>query len=242
MIRCGLAGPDFLIDAFFLLRYRYGVRGIPSLVILDAVTGQVVIPGSDSRREVMMACQGGDLSLETMIATWFERAPPETIEMLSMLELSCQDNGEAKVETDDTNNPYLKLDKPSPGGTMGPSPLNGQAVLCTNEVLVPRPVDITLTNIKEWNASLSDAVAIVLSTALKYLENAMKEPWTPKFRTFRLSNKVADKISRIEGGIGLLQSLGFEIFGTGHDFMATIPLLVDLDSMKVQIESLLAKA
>ena len=224
----------------FLLLHRYGVRGIPSLVVLDAVSGQVVIPGSDSRREVMMACQGGELSIETMIATWFERAPPETIEMLSMLELSCQDHGEAEVENDDADNPYLKLDKPSSGGTMGPSPLTSEVVLRTNEVLVPRPVDTTVKNIKEWNTSLPGAVSTVLSTALKYLENAIKEPWTPKFRTFRLSNKVADKITRIEGGIGLLQSLGFEIFGTDHDFMATIPLLADLDSMKVRIESHLA--
>ena len=251
-----MTGPLTLYTHSYLPFYfRYGVRGIPFLVVLDAVSGQVVIPGSDSRREVMMACQGGDLSIETMIATWFERAPPETIEMLSMLELSCQeDDNEAKAENSDTANPYLKLDKPaSLSGTaaLEPGPLNGKAVGTTtsaDSISERLSVDAAVKHIKEWNSSSTSgggdndnaAVKVVLTTALKYLDNAIKEPWTPKFRTFRLSNKVADRITRVEGGIRLLQCLGFEVFGTGNDFMATIPLVVDLDSMKVKIESLLA--
>ena len=229
------------------VRVRYGVRGIPFLVVLDAVSGQVVIPGSDSRREVMMACQGGDLRIETMIATWFERAPPETIEMLNMLELSCQDDNNEAVDNNDEDHPYLKLDKPSVSATsiLEAGPLNGKAVLPKSGDSSPSSlrlsVDAAVKQIKEWNSSSGGDAAVntVLTTALKYLENAIKEPWTPKFRTFRLSNKVADRITRIEGGIGLLQCLGFDVFGTGNDFMATIPLVTDLDAMKVIIESLM---
>jgi hypothetical protein len=235
-------------DHFSLLLARfpnacsYGVRGIPFLVVLDAVSGQVVVPGSQSRNEVVQACRGGDLSIEAMCATWLERVPPETIEILSMLALSCKDNDETSTYNDDTNNPYLKRKK---GYSTTPLEAGIWNVKATSTSAAPqhdqrKSIEQALVRVTECGGSSSPhAVTTILSTSLKYLQPVIKEPWTPKFRTFRLSNKVADRITRIEGGLGLLQALGFEIFGTGYDFMATIPLLVDVEAMQAEIRRLL---
>ena len=89
----------------------------------------------------------------------------------------------------------------------------------------------------EWNSP--EEVSGLLSTSLKYLKNAIKEPWSPKFRTFKLSNKVADKITKVHGGLKLLESMGFEVFGTSQDFKASIPVSADLERMNASIEGLL---
>jgi PUB domain len=222
--------------------YSYGVRGIPFLVILDTVSGQVVIPGSQSRNEVVQACRGGDLSIEAMCATWLERVPPETIEIISMLELSCKDTDEKRTDNDDATNPYLKRKEGDSVAPLEAGPWNGKA---KSTSAAPhhdpqKSIEQALARVTECCGSSSpNAVTTILSTALKYLQPVIKEPWTPKFRTFRLSNKVADRITRIEGGLGLLQALGFEVFGTGYDFMATIPLLVDVEAMQSEIRRLL---
>ena len=49
------------------LNMTYGVRGIPSLVVLDTLTGRVVIPPQESRQAVAMACRGGELAIENML-------------------------------------------------------------------------------------------------------------------------------------------------------------------------------
>jgi hypothetical protein len=98
-------------------------------------------------------------------------------------------------------------------------------------------LDLALARAVEWNSP--SAVSGVLSTALKYINNAYKEPWAPRFRTFRLGNKVADQITRMEGGLGLLQGLGFEVLGTSQDCKATFPVTADLEAMTSTIERLL---
>lgn len=259
----------------------YGVRGIPALVILDAVSGQVVVPASQSRQEVMTACQGGDLSIETMLASWLERTPPESLEILSMLELSCQEDTLKKGSGNDKISSYLVREKPAESKTkpdtaarvkeiftklvqegseptaaaakaiemvvaeqkkpsspkLEPGPLNGKAARTGPPLKKAVSVDETVAQVVEWHSV--DQVRTVLSTAVKYLSNTKKEPWTPKFRTFKLSNKVADQITRVEAGLRLLESLGFEVYGTSQDFMATIPLIADLDAMEKQINRIL---
>jgi hypothetical protein len=258
----------------YLQWYSYGVRGIPSLVVLDAVSGQVVVPANQSRQEVATACNGGEQGIEAMIDSWLERTPQESREMLSMLELSCQE--EEKVEVDDKENPYLMGEPKEPkqvdlageiklffeklvaegcnptaaaakaidmvaeeqkkGPKLEPGPLNGKAVR-TGPPVSDDVLDQAFAYAVERNSP--SEVADVLSAALKYLKNATKEPWSPKYRTFKLSNKVADQITRVDGGLGLLQSLGFEVFGTSQDFKATIPVASDLEYVNKIITQLL---
>lgn len=259
----------------------YGVRGIPALVILDAISGQIVIPASQSRQEVMTGCRGGDLSIDTMLASWLEQTPPESLEILSMLELSCQEDTLKKGSGNDKISPYLVREKPIESkakadtaarvkeiftklvqegseptaaaakaiGTVAAEqkkpassklehgPLNGKAARIGPPSQEAISVDEAVAQAVEWNSV--DQVRTVLSTAVKYLTNTKKEPWTPKFRTFKLSNKVADRITRVEAGLRLLETLGFEVYGTSQDFMATIPLAADLDTMEKQINDLL---
>ena len=89
------------------------------------------------------------------------------------------------------------------------------------------------------NCNSPVVVADVLSTMLKYVNNAAKEPWTNRYRSFKLSNKVADQITRVEGGLGLLQGIGFDISFSSQDFKATIPVGADLDAMTQRLVHLL---
>lgn len=84
---------------------RLGVRGIPALIVLDSVSGQIVVPASDSRREVMQACQRGDEGIEDMLESWIARTPQESQEILAMLELSVEDNNE--VDANNKEHPYF---------------------------------------------------------------------------------------------------------------------------------------
>lgn len=245
-------------------------------MVLDAVSGQVVIPANQTRQDVMNACQRGERAIEEMLDTWLERTPQDTREVLSMLELSCEE--EETIEEENKENPYLIGEPKKPkqvdlaaeikgsfeklvsegfdataaaakaigmvaeeqkkGPKLEPGPLDGKAVR-TGPLAMDNALDAAFAFAMERNPPTE--VAVVLSTALKYLQNASKEPWSPKFRTFKLSNKVADKITRVDGGLRLLQSIGFEVFGTSQDFKATIPVASDLDNMNERIAHLLER-
>jgi hypothetical protein len=84
-------------------------------------------------------------------------------------------------------------------------------------------------------STVSEALVI----AQKYLHNSQRFPWEPKFRRFKLSNKVADKITRIEGGLRLIQSLGFEVLGTSRDFEASIPVAANLKTIDTKLTQLI---
>jgi hypothetical protein len=82
---------------------------------------------------------------------------------------------------------------------------------------------------------------VVLSTAKKYVDNVQKQPFTPKFRNFKLSNKFFDKITSSEGGLEYITNqLGFCIYNNGIDFMASIPLSMDIAALKKRIDDLLS--
>jgi hypothetical protein len=76
----------------------------------------------------------------------------------------------------------------------------------------------------------------VSETMVKYLSNVKKNPSAPKYRCFKISNKVFDKIASSEWGLELVHSVGFEIFSNELDFMCSIPLSSDLDAMLEAIE------
>eukprot|EP00529_Nitzschia_sp_RCC80_P008571 CAMPEP_0113452064 /NCGR_PEP_ID=MMETSP0014_2-20120614/6657_1 /TAXON_ID=2857 /ORGANISM="Nitzschia sp." /LENGTH=1224 /DNA_ID=CAMNT_0000343431 /DNA_START=191 /DNA_END=3866 /DNA_ORIENTATION=- /assembly_acc=CAM_ASM_000159 len=270
-----------------MLNMTYNVRGIPSLVILDAVSGSVVVPASQSRQEVVSACHGGERSISRMFDSWLERVPLETDELIKMLEMSVNEDSAATDINDLEDHPYLRrpihetdnvdgsesnkddlaaqvkkhferlmksgdhdpnsaaaraLSLASGGAAAEPQPslpagdLNGKATY-QGPIRVEDPVDVALVQALEWNSP--PEISNVLLTAQKYLKNVIEKPWEPRFRTFRLSNKVADSITSVEGGLGLLQSLGFEVVVTSHDFKATIPVPNDPKAMEERISQLI---
>lgn len=253
------------------LNMTYGVRGIPSLVILDAVSGQVVVPPDESRQAVALACRGGEQQIEELLDSWLQRVPQDTKEMLAMLELSCkEEKADKSTPSDAAENPYLvaepakfssavdaagarikeffdKLvaegndptsaaakaiglvaEEQKTGNKLPSGSLHGMSTRM-GPILESSKLDDAIARAIEWNSP--SVVADALATALKYLKNAAKEPWSPKFRHFRLSNKVADQVTRVEGGIAILRSLGFEVVGSSQEFKATIPVSVDLEGI-----------
>jgi len=261
------------------------VRGIPALIVLDAISGQIVVPASESRREVMQACQRGDEGIEEMLDSWITRIPQESQEILAMLELSCEDNdGKAEVQGNNSKeHPYLtksgdhtkssikdpavliketfaklvaegaepnvaaaraiqmvaeQQQSGAAAKTLEPGPLNDIAWKSTDRPILASKDMASL--VSTTDASNKEAVQTVLSTILKYLENAKKEPWTPKFRSFKLSNKIVDRITRSEGALDLLCSLGLYVYPTDTDFMACIPLSADLDELEASMKKLLS--
>ena len=78
-----------------------------------------------------------------------------------------------------------------------------------------------------------------LAIAKRYLVNAQKDPSNPRFRSFRLGNKVADQITSTPGGVAFLTDLGFSVFHSDDDFVATIPLTVNLEAMADVFDNLI---
>eukprot|EP00934_Nitzschia_sp_Nitz4_P008147 Nitzschia sp. Nitz4//scaffold374_size14026//5689//8782//NITZ4_008959-RA/size14026-augustus-gene-0.11-mRNA-1//1//CDS//3329549623//8137//frame0 len=259
------------------LSMQYGVRGIPALVILDAVSGQVVVPPNDARNDVVRACQGGEETIEQMLESWFQRVPQESKEILSMLEISCQEERTTEPDkskeatylyseavsspksTDDTavrvkelfeelvskgTDPtaaaaeaiQLVANERKNAGNLPPGILSGKAIRC-QVCSDDGGLENVMTKLLQWNSK--GMVQDLLTIALKYVRNASKEPWSPKFRTMKGINKVADVIMRVEGGLKVLQVLGFEVFGTSQDFKACIPASVDLQELEDRLEQAL---
>lgn len=83
----------------------------------------------------------------------------------------------------------------------------------------------------------------VLWAAKKYVENVQKKPYSPKVRCLKISNAYFDtNISSIEGGLEYLANfLGLRIYCTSTDFFASIPLSIDIDTLRRRIEKLLAE-
>jgi hypothetical protein len=263
------------------LNMTYGLRGIPSFVVLDAVSGQVVVPANQSRQEVVNACRGGEPQIESMLESWLGRIPAVTQELLSMLDLSTREASCCEEGPDPDDDPYLKCSINFASGDHmnlqqtdlssrirmhfdrlvhsghDPNSAAASALRIVSEGVNPRgpfngkasyrgkprqelTIESLLGKVVEWNVASS--VASILSTAQKYLKNTLKEPWEPKFRSFKLSNKIADTVTRVEGGWTLLEALGFEVVGTSQDFKANIPVSADLQRMDESITHLMQKA
>lgn len=251
------------------------------------MSGQIVVPISQSRAEVMQACQSGDERVEELLQSWIAQIPPESQEIMAMLELSCDDNTNGDMK--EKEHPYLTRSTPqneeTSASVRGPSELikemfdklvadgfepNAAAVKAIqavaeqqkNATKAPssfetgplndaawqetegastRSAEEVASNVVLLNDSGNSSVHTVISTVIKYLENAKREPWTPKFRSFRLCNKIVDRITRIQGALDLLCSLGLNIYPTETDFMACIPLSTDLAQMEKAMADVLAK-
>ena len=96
------------------LSARYGVRGIPSLVVLDSITGQVVVATDQARTDVGRACRGGEDSIASLVTEgWLSRVPPESTSLMESLALSCQD-GAGAGDGDGAAPSFLRRDLPPP--------------------------------------------------------------------------------------------------------------------------------
>ena len=203
------------------LSFAYQVRGIPSFVLLDAVTGQVVSGGSDSRREIVQACQRGEPGIDALWESWLQRVPAETNEMLDMLEQSTKD---VHIATSNEESDYLKRLR-VPGVAEEEDVKGGSQIEFSH--IIPQPPTIDDRVVKE-----------VATTAIAYVANARKAPWSTKFRQVKLSNKVADRIVSTPGGIRALESLGFHVVVGASDAFARIPIFSDIDNMHDQMKRL----
>jgi hypothetical protein len=269
-------------DAFPRCKQRlsetYGIRGIPSLVVLDAMSGQVVSTTESCRGEVVNACNRGGDAIEAMFLSWIDRLPPETKEMTSMLELSvadvesslasrhCSDfepgylcrsaKAESKVEIAvRVDLMFERLVKeqgmlPNSAAAKAISIATGHASsvvieMCCGQLTEDAsdsgsarstdPMKILMQQAGEIEQA-SDALA----TALKYMENARREPWNPKFRRFKLSNKNAD---RIMPALEILVSFwGMEVVCMDSDYYGSIPIGMELDESAQQLHRLVEEA
>ena len=76
------------------IKTKFGVNGIPCLVVLDAMSGQIVVTMSEARGEVIQACRGGQARIDEMMKSWLARIPNESQEILQMLEMSLADEND----------------------------------------------------------------------------------------------------------------------------------------------------
>jgi hypothetical protein len=117
------------------------------------------------------------------------------------------------------------------------APLNGLFVSRTLAEVQTLPNKL----VEDFVASNSSAaLSNLLSTAIKYVENAQREPWNPKFRSFKLSNAVADRnITSMPGGLELLLSVlcsnMLKMGAIEDDFVVYIPLVTDLDLLRATL-------
>ncbi|KAL7534242.1 hypothetical protein ACHAXR_005749, partial [Thalassiosira sp. AJA248-18] len=277
----------------------FGVRGIPSMVVIDSLSGRIVVSPDESRQEVHQACQRGEQAIERLFQNWLEKVPEESKSMLDILALSCQEaeagakssegesgsrgaentkaqsyllrnkepektKSEKLPSTEDSatrvKEIFTKLvadgmqpnaaaaeaikqataeqKQPSSVAELEEGTLQGTSEKCAGE-MGSIAVEKMAENVCQLNAGDKTKLANVLSTAKKYVANVRKDPSNPRFRNFRLSNKVFDQITSVSGGIELLQNLGFQVFHSDIDFVASIPLSADLKLMGDVFDSLL---
>jgi len=214
---------------------QFGVRGIPAMVILDAISGQVVSSIEQARNEVSQGCSRGDTGIEATFHSWISRLPTESRELFDLLQISALE-GAAEDATNSPSpmdayltrnaelaNPWTKAD--------GTPPLkNLKANMLPNERIDP-PALVR-----------GDDAKIVLEIVLKYVDNALLEPWNSKFRTFKMSNRIVDKATRIQGSVHLICSLGMLVTPTTEDFVVSIPLWADLDHLRASLTKALAES
>lgn len=272
----------------------FGVRGIPSLVIIDSLSGRIVVSPDESRREIHQACQYGENAIERLFNSWLDKVPEESKSMLDILALSCAEADEtaasggaiAKVEkylqrtTVKEYTPPRPLSKEDiaarvkelfpllvaqglapneaaaeaikqatsqqskpPSTKLDTGTISGDCkiVTCFNPLFFTSNIIIekVVNNFYQMNSDDKDKVIAVLSTARRYVANVQKDPANPKFRNFRLSNKVFDKITSNAGSMELLKALNFSVFHSDIDFMASIPLSSDLKLLDKVLDKLL---
>jgi hypothetical protein len=86
---------------------RYGIRGIPAVVIIDAISG-VVISQEHVRNDIMRGCQRGDKGVVDSYNHWLTLIPEESKMIVQSIQLSLQEEAKMLHERDSSKtNPYL---------------------------------------------------------------------------------------------------------------------------------------
>ena len=258
----------------------FGVRGIPSLVVLDSMSGQIVVPPDQSRQMVHQSCQRGDDAIERLFETWIDLVPAESKSMLEILAVSCQEaessqgSDGVKLRTNAHNYFARKKEQESKSISarvktifgelvatgLGPNEaaaeainratkeknkpsiptdegaLSGAGEVCDAAVPEVTSIASALDEMCQMNNNDRSSVASVLKTARKYISNVKKDPHNPRYRSFRLSNKVFDQITSKPGSVALITWLGFSIYNSDTDFYACIPLTIGLDAFAAVLD------
>jgi Thioredoxin-like len=221
-----------------VLSSKYEVRGIPALVILDSMSGEIVVSTNQSRQEVSMACSCGDTEISNLFLNWLGRIPSTSRELADILATSCTEEVRKNVVQDEQSelyeNKYLIreqfLQRKLRIDTLvqqliedGMDEVEALEAACDIEAVSSQtdslptleagPLDGLFHHVEETTgykisedperiarriARESGALALttVLSTLMKYLENAKKTPWNTKFHSLNLSFKFVDYITR----------------------------------------------
>ncbi len=266
------------------IKAQFGVQGIPSLVIIDSLSGRIVVSQDESRRSIHQACQMGESAIESLYHSWLEKVPDESRSMMEILELSCieaeisatnvsgnnsttnskaeryfrcqkggHDDGKRTPTTKElfaarVKEIFAKLVEEGVEPNMAGAQAIRQATTECKQSLATtldegwvlgsrdnysqddtKTVKIAAEEMCQLNSGDKSIVHGALVVAKKYVSNARKDPSNPRFRTFRLGNKVFDQITSKLGGVNLLTSLGFSPFHSDIDFLASIPLSMDLE-------------
>ncbi|GAX11020.1 peptide-N4-(N-acetyl-beta-glucosaminyl) asparagine amidase [Fistulifera solaris] len=212
------------------LSLQFGVQGIPSLFILDAISGAVVVDARHSRGDIHQSCRRGDDAIVEQFQEWLHRLPSESREILDLLQASCHDTQVAPTDKDGCHdsamlNKYLFQDDDMVS-----------LEKCLNRCGEPFTVEAWES---QWRASAKVDWRIVVKTALQYVANARREPWNPKFRSFHWSNAVADRINGVMHGLEWWCQQGLEVYTSRDDYVAWIPVYVDLDVLHARWSALL---
>ena len=165
-----------------------------------------------------------------------------------MLELSYRETSEDAKGSDSNNikdHPYLiqplaESSEAVENDSFEPGPLNDISWKSVEVPPAKGDASDIASQVAKLNAPGNAAVQSVVGTALKYLENARLEPWTHKFRSFKLSNKIVDRITKFEKSLDLICHLGLYIYSSEADFMACIPVGKDLEQMERDMRDILS--
>ncbi len=69
----------FLNLTFGFNPLRFAIQGIPALLVLDSISGNIVVAQEQSRNEIMMACQGGEDEISRLFEQmWLNQVPLES--------------------------------------------------------------------------------------------------------------------------------------------------------------------
>ena len=261
------------------LSAKYNVRGIPSLVVVDSISGQVVINNTESRALVIQTCHGGtDESIYSMFsAHWLSKTPVDSQQLLGLLALSnfnepdrcvevltpvefcsyivrnefmeqqnhiemvasqLKEDNMDEAEAYATAQQAVELSMIDCKENTKRSCLDGLfkriEISCQSTEGYP-PISVSDIAEQILKKHGKEQLDLIFTTILKYLNNCFVEPWNPKYRKFQLSFKVADSMIAIDGGIKMMEAVGFEISCTTEDYNACIPIPMDLEQMKTSI-------
>mmetsp|Transcript_760 Transcript_760/g.1304 ORF Transcript_760/g.1304 Transcript_760/m.1304 type:complete len:849 (-) Transcript_760:1998-4544(-) len=245
---------------------RFSVQGIPAIVVLDVISGNVVVAPEICRNEISHACQYGDGAIENLFMEWLEQIPRDSKELFDTLMLSCnnvtseandaimddendertkENSGEVMSKEEQSDRIKQIFSELVENGT-APNDAALSAIQQVTKEIEEKKSKQTMENLNDKrNAKQLLSVAPenvnpeLLSLLLKYINNIEKHPSQSKFRMMKFSNKVFDMVTSTLNGSELLNYLGFHIFPTDIDFIATVPLASDVSLIKQRITEML---